>query len=95
MKRLLQNVIAAGLGLFSALYLLNPGAGGVEFIADIFPIVGNLDEATAVLVLLRCLAHFGIDLTFLTRLGRQEKKPDGPAPARPAATKPRETVIDV
>jgi hypothetical protein len=95
MKRLVQNFLAAALGLFSAIYLLNPGAGGVEFISDIFPIVGNLDEATAVLILIRCLAYFGLDLSFLTRFRGKETPPErGATPHRePART--REKVIDV
>lgn len=97
MKRLLQHLIAAGLGILSAIYLLNPGAGAIEFIPDLTPLIGNLDEATALLILIRCLAHFGIDLSFLTRIVRPDKKNAQAAPERPAsASRAREkTVIDV
>ena len=37
------------------IYLLNPDAGLVELIPDNFPIVGNLDEAGATLLLVKCI----------------------------------------
>jgi hypothetical protein len=94
MKRLVQNFLAAALGLFSAIYLLNPGMGGVEFISDFIPIAGNLDEATALLILIRCLAHFGLDLSFLTRFRRPENTTKPGTPRR-EPVRPREKVIDV
>jgi uncharacterized membrane protein YkvA (DUF1232 family) len=36
-------------------YLLNPDAGFVELIPDNLPIVGNLDEAGATLLLVQCI----------------------------------------
>ncbi|MDX2480770.1 MAG: DUF1232 domain-containing protein [Desulfuromusa sp.] len=50
------------LGLFSLIYLLNPTAGFFELIPDNIPIIGNLDEAAAVALLLMCLRYFGYDL---------------------------------
>ncbi len=50
------------LGLFSLIYLLNPGAGIFELIPDNLPLIGNLDEAAAVATLLMCLKYFGISL---------------------------------
>ena len=47
------------------LYLFNPGAGFIEFIPDNIPVVGNLDEVAATMLLLRCLAYFGLALTHL------------------------------
>lgn len=55
------SVVLAGLLAF--LYLLNPTAGVFELIPDNIPLVGNLDEATATMVLLAALRYFGIDLT--------------------------------
>jgi len=49
-------------GILSLLYILNPGAGIFELIPDNIPVIGNLDEATAVLILLSCLRYFNIDL---------------------------------
>jgi uncharacterized membrane protein YkvA (DUF1232 family) len=37
------------------LYLINPTAGYIELIPDNFPIVGNLDEAGATLLLVQCI----------------------------------------
>ena len=50
------------LGILSAIYLLNPTAGFFELIPDNIPIIGNLDEAAAVALLLMCLRYFGYDL---------------------------------
>jgi len=52
------------LGLLSVIYLLNPTAGFFELIPDNIPIIGNLDEATAVALLLMCLRYFGYDLPY-------------------------------
>jgi hypothetical protein len=43
------------------LYLLNLGFILVEIIPDNGPIFGNLDEATAMALLMNCLAYFGVD----------------------------------
>lgn len=59
-------------GIISVIYLLNPTLGVFELIPDNLPFVGNLDEAAAVLLLLKCLAYFGIDL-----LPKSKKKPEG------------------
>lgn len=58
---LLKNLFVALTGVLSAVYLLNLGFGGVELIPDILPGIGNLDEATATVLLLNCLAYFGFD----------------------------------
>lgn len=50
------------LGVFSLIYLLNPTAGVFELIPDNIPLIGNLDEAAAVTILLMCLRNFGFDL---------------------------------
>lgn len=49
-------------GLLALIYLLNPTAGVFELIPDNIPLVGNLDEAAAMMLLLMCLRHFGYDL---------------------------------
>ncbi len=53
------------IGLLSLLYLLNPTAGLFELIPDVVPFVGNLDEATASMLLLSALRYFGWDLSDL------------------------------
>ncbi len=50
------------LGLLSTIYLLNPTAGFFELIPDNIPIIGNLDEAAAVALLVMCLRYFGYEL---------------------------------
>ncbi len=50
-------------GLLAFLYLLNPTAGVFELIPDNIPLIGNLDEATATMVLLAALRYFGFDFT--------------------------------
>jgi hypothetical protein len=37
------------------LYMLNIGAGFIELIPDNFPVIGNLDEAGAMVLLFRCI----------------------------------------
>ncbi len=94
MNRPLKNLVVGALGIFCTIYLLNPAAGWIEFIPDFIPTIGNLDEAAAVLILLRCLSHFGIDLSFLTRFRKSEKPVEPEAPRRESG-KGREKVIDV
>jgi hypothetical protein len=48
--------LAAFLGLvIGVIYILNPTFGVFELIPDNIPYVGNLDEASAVLLILACL----------------------------------------
>lgn len=44
--------------LTSVVYLLNPGAGVFELLPDALPVVGNLDEAAFVTLLLGSLRGF-------------------------------------
>ncbi len=65
---MIKKILVAVAGLFSLVYLLNPGAGVFELIPDNFPIIGNLDEAVAVAIILAAFRYYGIDLTsFLGR----------------------------
>ena len=80
---MIKKILVAAAGLLSLVYLFNPGAGVFEIIPDNFPIVGNLDEAAAVAILLAAFRYYGIDLTsFLGRGvgGRSQSsgKKDGP-----------------
>ena len=61
-------------GLLSVLYILNPTAGLFEIIPDNLPLIGNLDEAAAVALLLMCLKYFGIDLPNIFRRGEADDK---------------------
>jgi len=62
-----KNLGVALMGVLALLYLLNPGAGVFEVLPDHIPGVGNLDEATAALLLIACLRYFGLDLTRFLR----------------------------
>jgi len=59
---MLKKTVVACLGIIALLYLLNIGAGLIELIPDNLPFIGNLDEASAVVLLLMCLKYFGFDL---------------------------------
>ncbi len=58
----MKSIVIAIVGIISLVYIINPGAGFIELIPDNIPIIGNLDEAAATVLLLSCLSYFGIDL---------------------------------
>ena len=58
----MKNLLVGLAGVLALLYLLNPTLGVFEFIPDNIPLVGNLDEATASMVLLAVLRYFGWDI---------------------------------
>lgn len=62
MSRLVKEFFIIGTGIIAIIYLLNPGFGGLELIPDFVPIVGNLDEAAAVAILMNALSYYGFDL---------------------------------
>lgn len=66
------SLLVGIMGIFSAVYLFNPGAGFIELIPDNIPVIGNLDEAAATALLISCLTYFGLDLGSL--FGRHPKK---------------------
>lgn len=75
---MIKKILVAGAALLSLVYLLNPGAGVIELIPDNFPIIGNLDEAAAVAIILAAFRFYGIDLTtFLGRGVKDRSKPTG------------------
>ncbi len=75
---MIKNIMVALAGLLSLVYLLNPTGGFFEFIPDNFPIIGNLDEAVAVAIILAAFRYYGIDLTsFLGRGIRDRSKSSG------------------
>jgi len=71
--QVVKSLFVLLLGLLSALYLSNIGAGFIEFIPDNLPFVGNLDEATATFLLLNCLAYFGVNIGPLRKLLPKDK----------------------
>ena len=81
--RFVKSFFVLLLGVISASYLLNVGAGFVELIPDVVPFFGNFDEATATFLLLNCLAYFGINIGPLRNLLPADKRfkteqPDSP-----------------
>lgn len=65
MRRLIKEFLILGFTAIAALYLINPTAGILEFVPDNLPVIGNLDEAAAVLIILATLRYYGLDLTRL------------------------------
>ena len=78
MANIIKNAAVLGVGALAALYLLNPTAGVLEFIPDVLPIVGNLDEATAVSLLIGAARYYGVDLSNIFKRDTNEPalKPD-------------------
>ncbi len=68
------SVLVGLFGVIGAVYLLNPGWGVIELIPDNIPVIGNLDEAAATMLLISALAYFGIDIGSL--FGRKRKQDD-------------------
>lgn len=64
--RILREMLVLALAALMILYLVNPTAGFIELLPDNLPLIGNLDEATATLILLRIAAYYGINLSWLT-----------------------------
>lgn len=58
----MKSLIVAVVGAISLIYLVNPTFGVFELIPDNVPLIGNLDEAAATILLVNCLAYFGFDL---------------------------------
>lgn len=63
--RILKDLTVAGVGLVAAIYLVYPSLGIFEFIPDALPLVGNLDEATATVLLVSAFRYYGVDLSRL------------------------------
>jgi uncharacterized membrane protein YkvA (DUF1232 family) len=70
----MKKIAVFCVGLLATLYILNPTAGLFEIIPDNMPLVGNLDEAAAVTLLLMCLQYFGIDLPNIFRRDKDQDK---------------------
>lgn len=61
MQRLLKEMTVIAVGIVAVIYLANPTFGVFELIPDTMPLVGNLDEAGAVFLLISVLRYYGID----------------------------------
>jgi hypothetical protein len=75
----LQRIAVLGITGVAGLYLINPTAGVLEFIPDVIPVVGNLDEATALALFISGLSYFGVNVGWLSTIfgrGLSKRKRD-------------------
>ena len=74
-----KDISAILVGAMAVLYLINPTAGFLEFLPDNLPIIGNIDEAAAVLIIISVLQHFGIQVPtiFKEKFGKAQPKDNG------------------
>ncbi|MBT7609654.1 MAG: DUF1232 domain-containing protein [Bacteriovoracaceae bacterium] len=63
-------------GLIGVIYIFNPTAGFIELIPDNLPIIGNLDEAAAVILVISALRYFGFDVTNIFNKKESSHSPD-------------------
>ena len=64
----LQQLFVLVITGIAAIYLINPGAGLIEIIPDVIPVIGNLDEAAALTLLISGLGYFGVNIGWLTAI---------------------------
>jgi len=69
-----QDFVVIGAALFAIFYIINPTAGFIELIPDNIPLIGNLDEAGAVFILISALRYFGFNLPNIFK--KEEKAKD-------------------
>lgn len=60
-----KDLVVMIIMVISVIYLINPGAGIIEIIPDVVPLIGNLDEGIATALLLSGLSYFGYNFTDL------------------------------
>lgn len=53
----LYKIIALIVSVLCIIYILNPTAGVIEILPDNIPFIGNLDEATATAILIKCIYY--------------------------------------
>ncbi len=73
MKHKIKKLFSLFCGVVGFIYILNPTAGIIELIPDNLPLIGNLDETAAILLVLGSLRHFGIDLTNFLRFEKKNR----------------------
>ncbi|MBC7810401.1 MAG: DUF1232 domain-containing protein [Burkholderiales bacterium] len=79
MRSLPKDIVVIVVALIAGIYMLNPTAG-FDFIPDLVPVFGNLDEATAMALLIAAAHYFGFDISrFFGRRGQQENVVSGQA----------------
>lgn len=73
--RFVKDALVFCVGAVALVYLLNPGAGFLEFLPDNLPLLGNIDEAAAAGILIACVRYFGFDLTRLLKRDSHDTTP--------------------
>jgi hypothetical protein len=63
--RLFKEMFVILAGVLAFIYMVNPTAGFIEFLPDNLPLIGNIDEGTAALILISVLRYYGLDLSRL------------------------------
>jgi hypothetical protein len=74
MRRVLKELVIIIFAIIAGIYLLNPTAGFLELLPDNLPLVGNLDEAGAVAILVNTFGYYGFDVTKLYGRKKSVKK---------------------
>jgi hypothetical protein len=59
-----KDFVIVLVGVVAAVYVVWPSIFP-DFVPDFVPVIGQIDDDTAVLVILSCLRYFGLDLTNL------------------------------
>jgi hypothetical protein len=57
-----MHLIMLFLGALAVLYMLNPTLG-IDLLPDNLPLLGNMDEGGAMILLLGVMRYYGLDLT--------------------------------
>lgn len=58
----MRKIFLIFIALLCVIYLVNPGAGFIEIIPDQLPFIGNIDEVTVTILLLKILKELGLNL---------------------------------
>lgn len=70
-KSVKKDIAVILVGIIAFIYLVNPGFGLFELIPDTFPLIGNLDEASATFLILSALSYFGVDVRKILSIFRK------------------------
>lgn len=65
MVKVIKTIIIVCIGIIAFMTIFKIGQDYIEFIPDGLPWIGNLDEAAAGALLLKCLQYLGLDLANL------------------------------
>lgn len=65
--RIIREMFILAIGAAAVLYLINPTLGVFELLPDNLPLIGNLDEAGATVILVNVLGYYGISVDRFTR----------------------------